>query len=97
MELVAQRGLPVAPAVVEAPLMTGDSEPVVTVPLTNGFARTGYEQDLAVAAGGGEQKSGVAEVEDGSRCGGLSYVVSQVSKSESWGTQRYRKTNWASA
>ncbi len=49
MELVAQSGLPLAPAVVEAPLMTGDSKPVVTVPLTNGFARTGYEHDLAVA------------------------------------------------
>ena len=47
MELIAQNGLPVAPAVTEAPLMTGDSKPVVTVPLTNGFARTGYEQELA--------------------------------------------------
>jgi hypothetical protein len=49
MELIAQNGLPVAPAAVEAPLMTGDIKPVVTVPLTNGFARTGYEHDLAVA------------------------------------------------
>ena len=49
MELIAQSGLPVAPAVIEAPLMTGDVKPVVTVPLTNGFARTGYEHDLAVA------------------------------------------------
>jgi hypothetical protein len=45
MELIAQRGLPVAPAVEQAPLMTGDKKPVVAVPLTNGFARTGYEQD----------------------------------------------------
>jgi hypothetical protein len=49
MELVAQSGLPVAPAVVEAPLMTGDSKPVVTAPLTNGFAKTGYEYDQAIA------------------------------------------------
>ncbi len=49
MELIAQNGLPVAPAVVEEPLMTGETKPVVTMPLTNGFARTGYEHDLAVA------------------------------------------------
>jgi len=48
MELIAQRGLPVAPAVQTAPMMAGDSTPdKVTVPLTSGFARTGYEQDLA--------------------------------------------------
>ncbi len=50
MELMAQRGLPVAPAVeIQAPqtheLMTGDSRPAVAVPLTNGFARTAYEQE----------------------------------------------------
>jgi hypothetical protein len=59
MELVAQRGLPVAqPAQTQSPqthelqthelqtheLMTGDSAPTVPVPLTNGFARTAYEQ-----------------------------------------------------
>jgi len=49
MELIAQRGLPVAPAVEQAPLLTGDSKPVVAVPLTNGFTRTGYEQDQAAA------------------------------------------------
>jgi hypothetical protein len=49
MELIAQSGLPVAPKVEHAPLLTGDSEPVVTVPLTSGFARTGYEQDEAQA------------------------------------------------
>lgn len=44
MELIAQRGLPVAqPAQTQAP-MTGDSTPKVTMPLTNGFARTAYEQ-----------------------------------------------------
>jgi hypothetical protein len=49
MELIAQRGLPVAPAVQHEPLLAGDMEPVVAVPLTNGFARTGYEQDQAAA------------------------------------------------
>jgi hypothetical protein len=49
MALIAQNGLPVAAAVTEAPPMTGDIKPVVTVPLTNGFARTGYEYDLAIA------------------------------------------------
>jgi len=49
MELVAQSGLPVAPAVTEAPLLTGDSKPEVALPLTNGFARTGYEHDVAIA------------------------------------------------
>jgi hypothetical protein len=49
MELVAQRGLPVAPAVKTAPLMTGDAEPVVQVPLTSGFARTAYEEEQEMA------------------------------------------------
>ncbi len=49
MELIAQRGLPVAPEVEHAPLLTGDSRPVVAMPLTNGFARTGYEHDVAQA------------------------------------------------
>jgi hypothetical protein len=47
MALIAQRGLPVAPAVEQAKLMTGDTKPVVKAPLTNGFARTGYEQEEA--------------------------------------------------
>ncbi len=46
MELVAQRGLPVAPAVQKGTLMTGDNEPAVVEPLTNGFARTAYELDV---------------------------------------------------
>ena len=45
MELIAQRGLPVAPQVQTQPLMVGDSKPVVQVPLTDGFARTAYEQE----------------------------------------------------
>jgi hypothetical protein len=49
MELVAKSGLPVAPAVEHAPLLAGDQEPAVSAPLTNGFARTGYELDQAQA------------------------------------------------
>jgi len=49
MELLAQRGLPVATAVEQAPLMTGDKKPSVPVPLTNGFSRTSYELDQAAA------------------------------------------------
>ena len=45
MELLAQRGLPVAKTVEQAPLMTGDRKTVIAVPLTNGFARTGYEME----------------------------------------------------
>jgi hypothetical protein len=45
MELIAERGLPVAPQVAaEKPLAEAEL-PVVKAPLTNGFARTGYEQD----------------------------------------------------
>jgi hypothetical protein len=44
MELIAQRGLPVAQPVQGQAPMTGDSSPTVPVPLTNGFARTAYEQ-----------------------------------------------------
>jgi hypothetical protein len=53
MQLIAQRGLPVATVVeTQKPrrLMTGESAPTVTVPLTNGFARTSYEQDQAEQA-----------------------------------------------
>ena len=49
MELIAAHGLPVAPGAEQTPLMAGDVRPEVTAPLTNGFARTGYEHDLAVA------------------------------------------------
>jgi hypothetical protein len=49
IELLAKRGLPVATAVEQAPLMMGDAKPMVTPPLTNGFTRTGYEHDLATA------------------------------------------------
>ncbi|HET6205591.1 MAG TPA: hypothetical protein VFD98_02200 [Terracidiphilus sp.] len=49
MELIAQRGLPVAPAVQKAAPMTGDKEPTVAEPLTDGFARTAYELDVEAA------------------------------------------------
>jgi hypothetical protein len=45
MELIAERGLPVAPAATEAPLLAEDGQHVVKAPLTDGFARTGYEQE----------------------------------------------------
>jgi hypothetical protein len=56
MELLAARGLPVATAVEQAPLMTGDKKHAVAVPLTNGFARTGYELDQAAAVASGRTK-----------------------------------------
>src|ERR1700728_3757084 len=43
MQIIAEH-LPVAPEEqTSEPLMAGDRAPVVTVPLTDGFARTGYE------------------------------------------------------
>jgi hypothetical protein len=49
MELIAQRGLPTAPQVAAGAAMTGANAPVVTAPLTNGFARTGFELDAIEA------------------------------------------------
>jgi hypothetical protein len=50
MELIAERGLPVAPqAAQEKPLAEAEL-PVVKAPLTDGFARTGYEQEQAAKA-----------------------------------------------
>lgn len=46
MQLIAQQGLPVAPATAESAPLTGELRPVVTRPLTNGFAPTGYEQEV---------------------------------------------------
>jgi hypothetical protein len=44
MQLILQRGLPQAPATQQpAALMAGESAPTVNAPLTDGFARTGYE------------------------------------------------------
>jgi len=58
MQLIVQRGLPVAPAVQTQQPITGESAPTVTLPLTNGFARTSYEQEQAEQLAGkqGEQK-----------------------------------------
>jgi hypothetical protein len=44
IEIMAQRGLPVAPAIQAAAPLTGESRPRVAAPLTSGFARTAYEQ-----------------------------------------------------
>lgn len=61
MELIAQRGLPVAPAEQQQGAMAGDARPEVQTPLTNGFAETAYEQELHGAAKeAGEQASAKA-------------------------------------
>ena len=58
MELIAERGLPVAPATAA----TSDKQlakaelPVVKAPLTDGFARTGYEQDQIEKQGVGKSE-----------------------------------------
>jgi hypothetical protein len=49
MELIAQRGLPVASEGTSAPLMAGDTKPEIQAPLSTGFARTGYELDVIEA------------------------------------------------
>jgi len=48
MQIVAQRGLPVISGGPGEPLLAHDAQPGVTPPLTDGFARTGYEQQLSV-------------------------------------------------
>jgi hypothetical protein len=46
MQLVVQQGLPKPTAAAQpAPLMAGETAPTVQAPLTDGFARTGYELD----------------------------------------------------
>ncbi|MGC9224645.1 MAG: hypothetical protein ACP5E2_12005 [Terracidiphilus sp.] len=52
MELLAQRGLPVAPKVQTQAPMTGDIVPTVTMPLTNGFAPTALDQEEAAGKQG---------------------------------------------
>ncbi len=47
MQLIAQQGLPVASFNSTAPRLAEDHAPVVRAPLTDGFARTGYEQEQA--------------------------------------------------
>ena len=65
MQLIAQRGLPVAaqPAT-NAVAMTGDERPVMTAPLTSGFARTGYELDVMEARA---QKMSYGKAESGTQ------------------------------
>jgi hypothetical protein len=55
MELIAQRGLPVAPAEQEQAAMFGDTRPKVQTPLTDGFARTAYEQAQRAADAASEE------------------------------------------
>jgi len=53
MELIAERGLPMVPtenSSMRAPLLAEDWAPVVKAPLTDGFARTGYEQEQIAKA-----------------------------------------------
>jgi len=55
MQLVVQRGLPAAPTAAQKTIvMAGDSVPTVQAPLTDGFARTGFELETIVAR---EQKN----------------------------------------
>ena len=49
MVLIAERGLPVAPQEATTPLMAGDTKPTIQAPLSNGFARTGYELEVMEA------------------------------------------------
>jgi len=49
MQLIAKTGLPQAPVAEHAPLLTGDKQPTIAVPLTSGFTLTGYEQEQAQA------------------------------------------------
>jgi hypothetical protein len=61
MALIAQRGLPVAPMPQHQALMVGDVQPRVQMPLTDGFAPTGYEQEIHGATReAGEQSSAKA-------------------------------------
>jgi hypothetical protein len=60
MELIAQRGLPVAPAGQPGQQLAQDKTPIITAPLTSGFARTGYELDTIEAR---EQKMSYGKAE----------------------------------
>jgi hypothetical protein len=60
MELIAERGLPVHAPVVAGEKMAGDVEPQIQSPLTNGFARTGYELEVIEAR---EQKMNFGRAE----------------------------------
>jgi hypothetical protein len=55
MQLIVQQGLPKPPASAQpAPLMAGETVRTIQAPLTDGFARTGYELDVIEAR---EQKN----------------------------------------
>lgn len=51
MQLIVERGLPAAPAAAQKSqsMMAGESAPQIQIPLTNGFARTGFELDTIEA------------------------------------------------
>jgi hypothetical protein len=61
MELLAQHGLPVAPAAQVQPAMAGDERPAVVMPLTNGMAPTAFEQEQAQEAAKAEQAEQAAQ------------------------------------
>ena len=62
MELIAQRGLPVNAGATAQPTFVGDAETTITAPLTDGFARTGYELDQMEAR---EQKLSYGRATEG--------------------------------
>ncbi|NYF78522.1 hypothetical protein [Granulicella arctica] len=64
MELIAKKGLPVAAPSAGEALMAGDAKPVIQVPLTTGFARTGYELDVIEARA---QKMSYGKAEESER------------------------------
>ena len=49
MQVIAQRGLPVATQTVQAEHLAHDEQPQFQTPLTVGFARTGYELEQMAA------------------------------------------------
>jgi len=63
MLLIAQKGLPVAPSTPAGSQLAYDKQPSVSVPLTSGFARTGYELDTIEAR---EQKLDYGRAKDAS-------------------------------
>lgn len=60
MQLVVTQGLPVNPSTQPKQLLAGDAAPVVSMPLTSGFARTGFELDTMQAR---EQKLAYGKAE----------------------------------
>jgi len=49
MQLIVKKGLPVAPQAAMATQLAEDKKPEIQVPLTTGFARTGFELDVMEA------------------------------------------------